>query len=268
MASTTQKWFIGCGIGCGFIILIIAVIGGGIFFAVKDVVKEAESIEESQEALREVFGGPDEFIPAADGSIAPHRMEAFLATREATRESREKLAQIIYLLDDDDGVEVEANALDKIKAGLTLIPSVLSFMGERNQHLLENNIRNIAKNCEWLGDVSVLRFLCPHHLRLEVLCRRLCLLHRRVFRHRLHLGGEELQESRLLQSLFPCLMPFLDRSELEATLRNSSSLPQKRCFWFAHRAHRGMMRGMASCLTRIWSETALRRRWHRGNTSM
>lgn len=140
MASTTQKWFIGCGIGCGLMILIIVAIGGGIFFAVKDVVKEAESIEATQEALRDVYGTPDEFIPAADGSIAPDRMEAFLATREAHRQSREKLAEIIYLLDDDDGVEVEANALDKIKAGLTLIPSMLSFLGERNQHLLDNNI--------------------------------------------------------------------------------------------------------------------------------
>ena len=55
MASTNQKWLIGCGVGCGMVLLVTALIGGGIFFAVKDVVKEAESIDGSFEAMEEAF---------------------------------------------------------------------------------------------------------------------------------------------------------------------------------------------------------------------
>ena len=136
MASTTQKWFIGCGIGCGLMILITAIIGGGIFFAVKDVMKDGKAIDESNDAMVEAFGMPDDFTPSPSGAIASDRMEIFLAAREMTRDSRDNMAGILNTLDDDSD-EGEGGALAKIKAGLSLVPAVLSFLNDRNNTLLE-----------------------------------------------------------------------------------------------------------------------------------
>jgi len=139
MASTTQKWFIGCGIGCGLLILITAVIGGGIFFAVKDVVEDGKSIEESNNALVEAFGSPDEFTPAPDGSIAADRMEIFLTSRVETAESRNKMADILHTLD-DESEGGNGGVMAKIKAGMTMIPAILSYINTRNEVLLENGM--------------------------------------------------------------------------------------------------------------------------------
>jgi len=143
MASTSKKWFIGCGIGCGLIILVTAGVGGGLYFAFKDVASEADSIEESYEAMENTFGAPEDFTPNPDGSIAPDRMEAFLAARDATAESREKMESILFLLDDDmanDSQKKKGNALDKIKAGLQLIPASITFIKERNEFLMDHGM--------------------------------------------------------------------------------------------------------------------------------
>ncbi len=139
MASTTQKWFIGCGIGCGLMILITAIIGGGIFFAVKDVVKDGKAIDESNDAMIAAFGMPDEFAPQPSGAIAPDRMEVFLASRTATAVSREKMAGILNTLD-EDSEQGGGGVMAKIKAGLSLVPAILSFLNDRNQTLLDHGM--------------------------------------------------------------------------------------------------------------------------------
>ncbi len=139
MASTSKKWFIGCGIGCGLFILITAVIGGGIFFAVKDVIKDGKAIDESNDAMVEAFGSPDEFIPSPDGSIAPERMEIFLAVRDETALVRNKMAGILNTLDEEKE-EGGASVLAKIKAGMTMVPAILAYINDRNEVLLSQGM--------------------------------------------------------------------------------------------------------------------------------
>ena len=142
MASTGQKWAIGCGVGCGLILLVTLMVGGGMFMAVRKVVKEGESIEESYEVLAADYGQPEDYTPTASGAIPAERMETFLAVREAMKPAAEKLARTIHILDDDDGVEVEASGFEKVKAGLSIIPSVLGYLKTRNETLLENGMGN------------------------------------------------------------------------------------------------------------------------------
>jgi hypothetical protein len=47
MASTGQKWAIGCGVGCGLILLVTLVAGGGTYLAIRKVIKEGETIDQS-----------------------------------------------------------------------------------------------------------------------------------------------------------------------------------------------------------------------------
>lgn len=137
MASTTKKWLIGCGIGCGLFILLIAAIGGGVFFMVKDVVKEGKSIDASNEAMVEAFGSPEEFTPALDGSIPPERMDIFLAVRDSIASERAEMAATLSMLDDKNEDQNPVGKLTKIKAGLKLVPAVINFLGQRNQQLLD-----------------------------------------------------------------------------------------------------------------------------------
>lgn len=144
-SSSTKKWLIGCGIGCGAVILIVGVlIVGGVFF-VKDLVKGFEESEAILETLTERYGAISEFTPEPDGSIPRARMERFLSVRESMRPVVEKLEQdIAFLSDEIEGREESEtrrdNVLGKLRAGFGLVPKLAEFLTVRNQALLDGEM--------------------------------------------------------------------------------------------------------------------------------
>jgi len=136
MAGTGKKWFLGCGIGCGMMLLI----GGGVgtcgYFQVKKIIDQAEGIEEKSAAVEARFGDPADFVPAADGTISPDRLEVFLSFRDDMAPTRVAASDLLLVLDD----EGKGNFIAKAKAGMGLIPSLIGFIGLRNEALLENGM--------------------------------------------------------------------------------------------------------------------------------
>ncbi len=98
MPSTTSKWLIGCGIGCGVIILLIAALIGGSYFFLRDTLKGFKESSESGKLLDEKYGAADGFTPWPDGAVPPARMEVFLSVRQATQPHREQIAQAFAAL--------------------------------------------------------------------------------------------------------------------------------------------------------------------------
>lgn len=86
-------WLLGCGLGCaGLLALVVITIIWGISL-VRDSRRGYETAEKTRGNLEAAFGAPGAFVPAADGTISPARMEIFLAVREATQESRTDIAR-------------------------------------------------------------------------------------------------------------------------------------------------------------------------------
>ncbi len=92
MAGKQTNWLLGCGIGCAVVLLVLLGLGflGGRF--VNRTQAGFDAAIETRGSLEERFGAADSFVPTADGSVSPERMEAFLAAREATMEARQLLA--------------------------------------------------------------------------------------------------------------------------------------------------------------------------------
>jgi hypothetical protein len=89
-----SKWLVGCGIGCGAIVLIvIALIVGSTIF-LRGMVESFESAVEIREVLDERFGEVGSFVPPADGAIPADRMEKFLTVRDATADAREGIERL------------------------------------------------------------------------------------------------------------------------------------------------------------------------------
>ena len=81
MASTASKWLLGCGIGCGALILIgVLIVGVGYLF-VKDTVQDFKETEISMERITEAYGEIEDYCPRADGHIPADRIEIFLPWR-------------------------------------------------------------------------------------------------------------------------------------------------------------------------------------------
>ncbi len=87
----TPKWLMGCGIGCGAIVIL----GVG-FLAIsalylRGLMADFETATETRATLEERFGAEQEFIPWPDGGIPADRIEAFLRVRDATEPVRARI---------------------------------------------------------------------------------------------------------------------------------------------------------------------------------
>ncbi len=139
-SSTTKKWLIGCGIGCGAVIVIAALlITGGVLY-VRSLVEGFKDSEAMLEVLTERYGRITEYCPEPDGHIPEDRIEAFLTAREAIAPVRDEIERSISLLEDEGeeiNVESTGNVFQKLKLGFGLIPQLADYFKARNQALLD-----------------------------------------------------------------------------------------------------------------------------------
>jgi len=99
MEKSTKKWFVGCGIGCGALVIILLVLLAVGFFFVKDMVYKFEETGELTNSLIDLYGETEDFTPPIDGRITYERMEAFLYVRESLTDVRDKLDHDLALLE-------------------------------------------------------------------------------------------------------------------------------------------------------------------------
>jgi hypothetical protein len=142
-SSATKKWLIGCGIGCGVIVVLSALlITGGVLY-VRNLVEGFKDSEAMLETLTERFGSITEYCPEPDGRIPAERIEAFLAAREAIAQVRDEIEQSISLLEDEgEEIDVESagNVFQKLKLVFGLIPQLADYFKARNQALLDQGM--------------------------------------------------------------------------------------------------------------------------------
>ena len=145
-SSNTRKWLIGCGVGCGVIIIIaVILIVTGVFY-VKNLVKGFEESSAIMDTLTERYGKITEYTPNPDGTIKPERIEAFLKVRKQLIPALEQISDSIYILSDGEwgGEEIpeeeRSSTFSKIKTGLNLIPEISDYYKSRNQALLEEEM--------------------------------------------------------------------------------------------------------------------------------
>lgn len=142
MASTPKKWLMGCGIGCGAIILInLFLVTGGSLIMMKPFRKAIET----REALDSHYDDQDNFTPAPDGAIPADRMEAFLRVRADLMSicgNFETSERNFASLDELDGVEnpPKKEIFSKFwvvtKSVLSMGPMMGKYFQQRNEVLL------------------------------------------------------------------------------------------------------------------------------------
>ncbi len=140
MSSTAKKWGIGCSIGCGVVLLILGGIGTCGYVGVKKIVDRADTMGETFDQLDAEFGEPREFTPPVDGRIPADRMEVFLSVRDEMVVARDDAAGILRILDDDESARDVGTIVAKIKAGVSLIPSMMNYLDSRNSVMLEQGM--------------------------------------------------------------------------------------------------------------------------------
>lgn len=134
MASTGKKWLIGCGIGCGLMAIVFGAAGTCAYIGIRQLKEKADSLDGSFEEVKTRFGEPADFTPSPDGTISPERMETFLAIRDDMGPVRGRISGMLSTLDGSSHV------IAKARAGMQLVPSLLTFVGERNEVLVAHGM--------------------------------------------------------------------------------------------------------------------------------
>lgn len=142
-----KNWLIGCGVGCGLIVLVF--IGMSVTCGVwlKSATSGFESAVQTRSELEHRFGRPSDFTPPADGAVPADRMEVFLAVREATQEHRQGLAGTLSELplserearelDAQRGMEKARSIFGILGSAFGMIGGMGDFCEARNRAMLE-----------------------------------------------------------------------------------------------------------------------------------
>ena len=91
MATTSQKWFVGCGIGCAVIVVLIVGLVTGAVVYVRGKFQPLRQAADSHKRLVTAYGAPEAFIPPSDGTISRERMEAFLSVRDSLKDAQTRM---------------------------------------------------------------------------------------------------------------------------------------------------------------------------------
>ncbi len=140
MAGTARKWFIGCGIGCGLMLLVAGGVGTGGYFMIRKAMDKGKEIESTVEDLQAAYGRPGEFVPNPSGEISAERVETFRDIREAMEPIREEAGGVLRTLHNAEEGLGDDSTLDKVRAGFQLGPSLMGFISQRNQTLLDHGM--------------------------------------------------------------------------------------------------------------------------------
>jgi len=132
MAGAGKKWAIGCGIGCGLVLLILGGVGTCGYFAVRDLTERGDDIEAVADSVKARYGEPEDFTPPADGRIPAARVEAFLAARDSVAPCRGELSRMITAFD-SGGV---GGIVNKVRMGFRMVPTIMDMVSESNAALL------------------------------------------------------------------------------------------------------------------------------------
>lgn len=132
MGGTARNWLIGCGVGCGLVVVLVLGLGAAGFLGVRNVMNRAERLEAASDSLAARYGSAEAWAPPADGRLDAARVEAFLEARRLMAPARSRASRTFATLDGEGG-----GVTAKVSAGVSLVPHVLSLIEARDRALLE-----------------------------------------------------------------------------------------------------------------------------------
>jgi len=136
MPQSFPRWFKGCSIGCGLVVLLALAGLVGSSFIVTGSFKQAIS---TREALEERLGEATVYLPAVDGVIPADRVERFLRVRRDVIGLCDELGGQIERAEQADTGSAES-VFDTVKAVLGMGRSTGKLFRLRNEALLREEM--------------------------------------------------------------------------------------------------------------------------------
>ena len=143
MASTIQKWLIGCGIGCALIVVVIVVLVGGAAVFIRDKFHTIQEASNSRHELVAKYGAPDAFVPPPDGVMPRERIEIFLSVRDSLKSAQDRLDAGLATFNPErlrQKKQSFRDVLGMLNDMSSLITPIGEYLDRRNRALLEKGM--------------------------------------------------------------------------------------------------------------------------------
>ena len=140
MASKVPRWLMGCGIGCGVVVVLVlaAMTVGAV--SLNRMLGDVDRATEMRAEIEERFDTPENFTPAADGSVAPDRLQRFLQVRQALVPLCSRFDNVlgrIEEIDERDKAPGIGDVFGLIGGALSFPRLMTDYVASRNQALLD-----------------------------------------------------------------------------------------------------------------------------------
>jgi len=188
--ASGNKWFWGCGLGCGGLILVVVLGVGGVLLATRSSLRHFQTARSMSDSLVAVCGGPADWAPAPDGVPAPQRLEAFLAVRDSLRPAEQAMAtRLLKMRELVQGSRTPARIWRLLHSGLSSVADMGRLAAVRNRALLR--VRMNPGEFAWLSVLVYHDWLGKPFLPDELIDDR-----------HVELGDQEANLRRLIRSRF------------------------------------------------------------------
>ncbi len=135
--GAARNWLIGCGVGCGVVILLGALLIGGGAYWIRGMVHRFDDATERVDALEERYGPVEDWTPPPRGAVAADRVDAFLAVRDSTAALRARFEATFASferLEEKDRAHQKPDFKDilhAVRGGLGIAPLIGDFLAAR-----------------------------------------------------------------------------------------------------------------------------------------
>ncbi len=141
MSGNGSKWLMGCGIGCGAVLLLLIVLGTFGYLFVKGKMQGFAEAESASAELARKYGRITDYCPDPGGPAAD-RIQVFLEAREKAAAARRNLEVSFAGLSDGihqarEGQDSIPQILDIIGRGFSIVPQLGEFHAARTRALTD-----------------------------------------------------------------------------------------------------------------------------------
>jgi hypothetical protein len=163
--NTAGKWVLGCGVGCGLVIVLLATAGiGSCVWLTRSTSEPMERAVETRQTLAERHA---EAYTPPPGWVRPERLDAFLGVRERLADARERLKQAMLgmAVTPERAQEMETQGfLEGLRSGWEISKSAVAFAPALGRYFAARNEALLAEDMglgeySWLYALSYWSFL-------------------------------------------------------------------------------------------------------------
>ena len=144
MENKSSKILLGCGVVFGIFVVLLVLIGFGIYTFVKNASEKQDEIVQLNNFIEEKYGKVEDFLPPQKNIVDSVKFVLFLSIRDSLTEYNDEITSDLGVISEKIKSKEEDlsffETIGVMKRGLDLIPSFFLYVKKRNEFLIKYDL--------------------------------------------------------------------------------------------------------------------------------